>query len=150
MPLENTAFQGDNLDVFLASIAHNGLTYSACKLIGVSMTHFEKIRKQYPEFEEQYQEALEAYRDKLRKELLRRGHDGWEEPVYQNGILVGHKKKFDSKLLELELKRRCPEYREKIDIDANVTGGVLVVGATPKDAQEWEKEFNEEDDGETE
>jgi hypothetical protein len=43
-------------------------------------------------------------------------------------------------MLELLLKRYSPEFREKFSVDANMTGGVLVVGQPAPSTADWAKE----------
>ena len=70
-----------------------------------------------------YNQAKEDAKDVLRAEIKRRGKDGWYEPVYQAGKLVGQVRKYSDTLLIFHAKMMMPEYRDKsqLDVTANVT-----------------------------
>ena len=96
-----------------------------------------------PAFAEAYEEAYTYFKDALEAEMLRRAVQGWKEPVVggkDKDEVVTHVQKFDSQLLQLALKRHIPEYREKYQVDANVSGGVLVVGGV-LGQQAWQDQF---------
>ncbi len=64
-----------------------------------------------------YHIADEAANRHIEAEIRRRAIDGWEEPVYQQGNLVGTVRKYSDTLLIFYAKRRMPEYREKHQLD---------------------------------
>src|SRR5262249_47984425 len=75
-------------------------------------------------FRDQMQDAYDQGTDLIRDEIRRRAVDGWDEPVFQKGELVGHIRRYDSRLLELEAKKRDPGYRENTRLE--VSGRVPV------------------------
>lgn len=81
--------------------------------------------------EELVEMAHEFYREKISHVIHDRAVDGWEEPVYYQGECIGHVQKYSDRLLELQAKRHCPEYRDKSQVDHNVTGGVLLIPTAP-------------------
>jgi len=67
-----------------------------------------------------------------------RAIDGWLEPVFYKGELIGYIRKFSDRMLELQAKRYIPAYRDKAAVDLSVAGGVLVVsGGDIIDKEEW-------------
>ncbi len=72
-----------------------------------------RYRNTDAEFARQELEAYEDYKNKLEEAADRRAVDGFLEPVYQQGDLVGHKRKYSDTLMLARLKRLDPEYREK-------------------------------------
>lgn len=127
---------------YLELISKTGVTSSSAYLIGISTLMILQYSKENPEFAAQVDEAKARYRDGLHTEAHRRGAEGWDEPVYQGGREVGKVRKHSDRMLELLLKRHIPEFRDKLDIDTNVKGGVLVVGAPPVNDEEWKKRFS--------
>ena len=77
-----------------------------------------------PSFGEEYTAAMQEGTVILEEEALRRGLDGWDEPVYQGGTLVGHVRKYSDNLLLNTLRARRPEYRTALAPEA---GGPLAV-----------------------
>jgi len=52
---------------------------------------------------------------------------GWDEPVYQGGDLVGHKRKFDLAAQMRYLERAKPEvFGAKIEVETNAPEGISV------------------------
>ncbi|MDE2096742.1 MAG: terminase [Patescibacteria group bacterium] len=55
--------------------------------------------------------------ERLEAEAQRRAAEGWDEPVYQGGQMVGTVRKYSDTLLIFLLKGRAPEkYREMRDV----------------------------------
>lgn len=123
---------------FLALLSVKGLAGKCAHAVGVSTDTTRRHRKSDPVFAEAYEEALEIYRDRIRETVHNRAVEGWEEPVFYQGELVATIRKFSDRLLELHAKARVPEYRDQVDV--NVGGGVLVVGAQMA-PDEWVKQF---------
>ena len=115
----------------LNEICNTGVMYRACHANALSFPQLLKLRKEYEELDDLVAIAKEFYREKISHVIHDRAIDGWEEPVYFQGVVIGHIQKFSDRLLELQAKRHCPEYRDKSQVDHNVTGGVLVIPAAP-------------------
>ena len=80
------------------------------------------------EFSESYEEAMDVYRARLVQEVHRRGVDGVPEPVYYQGARIVEKNgkdaavlKYSDRMLELLVKRHCPEFRDRSTVDQTVT-----------------------------
>jgi transposase-like protein len=128
---------------FIQFVKETGLLAKSAQSVGLSKAQLDKVRKQEPEFDDRVSQALDVYRDSLEAEIRRRGVEGYEEPIYQGGVLVGHKQRYSDRLLEMLAKRHIPAFREKVDIDATVSGGVLIVSKPPSE-EDW---LEENDDG---
>lgn len=122
---------------FLGALAASGLICRAAELSGASYESLLRVRKADEEFEAEVQTALALYGESLQVEAHRRGVDGVEEPVYYKGKVVGHIKRYSDRMLELCLKAKVPQFRERATVDHNVRGGVLVVGVQAKTVEEW-------------
>lgn len=129
---------------FLMFLAKFGLQQKAATYAGVSYQCAKNHKRDSEEFAEAWEQALEIYRESLESAALRRALDGWEEPVYQKGELVGTIHKFSERMLELVLKANLPnKYRENVKVDASVTGGVLLI-PKPMTSEEWENQFGQQ------
>ena len=126
---------------FFKTLAFTGRPVEACRGAGVGRGTVAGLRKSDPVFAARYDEALEEFAETLQREVVRRGRDGMDETVFGSmgpgaGTgAVGTRRVYSDRLLELELKRRDPSYRERMTVDANLTGGVLVVGPPAKTAE---------------
>lgn len=143
------AFTEDRWEVFLHHFARLGLLGQAARATDVAPETIRVYRRDIPEFAEMFDQALQDYRESLEAEVHRRAVEGWDEPVYQKGELVGTIRRHSDRMLELLIKKNIPEYRDKVSVDANVRGGVMVVPATAQSMDDWEKEFGEKAKGKT-
>ncbi|MCP4900893.1 MAG: hypothetical protein GY906_28330 [bacterium] len=115
-----------------------GQIQRAAKSVGISPTTVRQLLKDDPDFADAHNEAYGDFQEAIEREAIRRAIMGWEEPVFQQGELAGHVRKYDSRLLELVLKRHNPEYKESFQHNHTVGGGVLVVPQLESE-DEWEK-----------
>ena len=114
---------------FLEAVAAGWSVTEAAKRAITARTRFYDLRKRDAQFAEEWAEADEKGVDTIRDEIRRRAVDGWDEPAYQQGELAGYIRRKSDRLLELEAKRRDPEYREKAQLAVTGTWrGELDVG----------------------
>lgn len=141
---------------FLDRFAETGRLMESSAYVGVARETVRVWRKTDPDFGAAYQDALEAYREKLRREIERRGVEGWLEPVYQGGVRAlepvlnadgtvrrdadgnivqrpAEVRKFSDRLLELLAKRMDPDFRERVDLSGKLEGSTE--GSTGSSAQ---------------
>lgn len=89
------------------------------------------------------QEALEEYKERIDLEIHRRAIDGEVRPVYHKGIRVGAEVVKSDRLLEFMAKANNPEkYKDRVQVDANIKAGVLVVNTT-LDPDDWEQQYGD-------
>ena len=93
-------------DAFLAALSECGILSQASELAGIDRVSVWRRRQDDAEFAAACDRAIEMAADKLEAEARRRAIDGWEEPVYQGGQLIGSKTVYSDSLLALLLKGR--------------------------------------------
>ncbi len=125
----------------LNHIVNYGVLCHACLSQGVSYRTFEGLVKDFPAFAALKAEAQDLYRDKVSRAVHNRAIVGWLEPQFHKGQFCGYIRKFSDRMLELQVKRYVPEYRDKSAVDVNVKGGVLVVN--PNDIEDKEAWMDE-------
>jgi hypothetical protein len=103
--------------VFLEALSKAYSVTEAARLAGFARSTAYLTRDQDDEFAAAWEDAVEQGTDVIRAEIRRRAVDGWDEPVYQRGELVGHVRKYSDRLLELEAKRRDPAYRDSVKVE---------------------------------
>lgn len=141
----------------------NNITHSN-KICGIHHATYQWHRRNDPEFRQAIISATQDHRDTVAEEVLRRGRDGWLEPVYSSGkramtpliddvtmlpkfdhngnvlMVPASIRKYDSQLLQLEAKRVDHSYRERgSETSDDDTGGVLVAPST-KTPEQYIKE----------
>lgn len=132
----------EKISIFLQALEECGTFHESCRRARITYEPLRRLRKLIPELEDLVQQALERYREKLEMEAYRRGVSGWKEPVFggkDRDRIVGYIDRYDSRMLELMLKRHFPEYRERFEGEIKVTGGVLVVPAPALSTEDWAK-----------
>lgn len=124
--------------LFLQTLAVTGNVTAASASAGWSRKCSYLHRKADKDFADLWDEALEVAIDLLETQARSLAVNGVDEPVFQNGVLVGHKRRYSEKMLEILLKAHRPEkYRDNMKIEADVKGGVLVVPGIASDTS-WE------------
>jgi hypothetical protein len=98
-----------NQKSFLAAFVEIGNVAKACRTANLDRATIYRWRKDCPDFELAFQHACEDFADGLEDEARRRATEGVNEPVYQKGKLVGHKKKYSDGLLLAMLAAKRPE-----------------------------------------
>jgi len=127
----------DAVTRILNNLANTGVIYQACLGTGMSCPSFERVKKDNPGLQGLVLTAKQIYSEKVQHTVHCRAINGWIEPVYYKGEWCGNKRVFSERLLELQAKKVCPDYRDKSSVDVNVSGGVLVVHSTAMTKEEW-------------
>lgn len=126
---------------FLETLEETGLINKSCRAAGFTYPTYSQLRTKDREFDEACEAAKRAHGEAWEVACRERGIEGWLEPRFnKEGEVVGHVRRFSDRCLELGLKRFCPEYREKLQVDATISGGVLVVNA-PMAEDEWVERY---------
>ena len=95
---------------YLTNLAATGLKTKSAEAAGVTYQTVRNYLAVHPDFQNEIDASIEAHRDVLLDEVLRRGKDGWiEQPLFdRDGNHVGDKLKYSDRLLEVALKRVDP------------------------------------------
>lgn len=81
-----------------------------------------------PTYPARFESAYESAVDSLEQEAITRARDGWTEPVYQGGKLVGRIRKKSDTLLIFMLKGSRPEkHRDRIEHTGHLNQVVKIV-----------------------
>lgn len=87
--------------VFIQALRETGLVYRAAEIAHVNRRTANRERYDDPDFDEQWSDALEDYKESLEEEVDRQG---------KAGNIIG---------LMFRLKRLDPLYRDRIDLNIN-------------------------------
>jgi len=131
------AFTAEMITSVLNAISVCGVEYKAVQAHGLSTHAWFEMRRRIPEVQRLRELAFEVYRQRIELAISNRAIEGWLEPVYYNGQLVGWKRKFSDSLLELQAKRHIPEYRDKHTVDLQVSAGALIIPAAAVSEEQW-------------
>ena len=90
---------------FLAFLAENGRVRHACARVGMSFQSAYVLRRRDAAFAQGWDAAMVLARDHAERVLADRAIDGVVETVWYRGEAVGHRRRFDSRLLLAHLAR---------------------------------------------
>ena len=100
---------------FLETLEQTANVKLACSSAGVSRAVVYRRRARNPEFSAKWGEAVDQAVELLEAEARRRAAVGVEEPVYYQGAVVGHVRKYSDVLLIFLLKAHRPRvYRDHV------------------------------------
>lgn len=108
---------------FLEALSEMPRIGRACKLAGVTQTTLSRWKRDGDQqFLQAYEVAWAMGVDRAESELWRRGVEGVEKPVYQQGRLVGTVREYDTQAAMFMLRGARPEkFREKSAEGAGTT-----------------------------
>jgi hypothetical protein len=114
----------------LERLAEHGLRGRAATEAGVTLKTVHHHLEADPEFAEAYDQALVAYRDKFVDHATTLAYEGVPRVRYgKGGEVVEETRDYPVRLIELELKRVEPAYRDRPAVDHTHRGGVMVAPA---------------------
>jgi len=146
MAKQRNEMQHNKKPAFLAAYAECGTITQAAEIAGIDrVTHYRWL-KDDPEYAKAFEEAHEKSVERLEQEARRRAVEGWEEPVFHKGKVVGKVRKYSDTLLIFLLKGAAPEkYKDrvanehsgKVEADVNVVHDLRKLD--PKELAELER-----------
>lgn len=108
--------------IFCEHIAMCGIPSVVIKALNLRRTDVFEARKRDPEFKAAWDEAQALGIDAQEDEAARRAFEGYLEPVYYLGKVVGHVRKFSDGLAQFLLKGAKPEkFRERYEVEGSMT-----------------------------
>lgn len=131
----------DSLGKYLERLQEHGNRGRAAIEAGLSYTSILKVRDLDKDFRELEDESYALYCSKIEAEIHRRAVEGWDEPVFspKTGQQVGTIRKYSDRLMERHAMRHIKEYRDKVDVDHTVKGGIVVVPMAAANEAEFER-----------
>jgi hypothetical protein len=116
---------------FLAVLAECCNVGKACKAVSISRTTAYDWRERDEAFAAAWDKAMKIGVSALEDEAHRRGFEGVDEPVFQQGMEIGTVRKYSDTLAIFLLKAHDPDkYRENSKVELN---GRLAIGDMSED-----------------
>jgi len=107
----------DRQHLFLEAFSEHANVLVSARAAGIHRTTIYDWLEHDEDFSFAYNQAKEDAKDVLRAEIYRRGKEGWDESVYEMGVLTKTVRKHSDTLLIFHAKMLMPEYREKTTLD---------------------------------
>jgi hypothetical protein len=109
---------------FLDTLSETANVKAAAQAAGYPRSSLYEWRDRDEAFRESWEEAWRVGVDALEGEALRRGVEGVLEPVWYNGKIVGHRRRYSDVMLIFMLKARRPgTFRDNATIEHSGHGG---------------------------
>ena len=105
----------EQLETFLKALALTGNVSASAEMAGTTRQTMYRHKDADLNFEIAWQHAMDQAIDELELEARRRGLDGYLEPVFQSGELVGYKRKYSDSLLIRQLEAHNPKYAKRVE-----------------------------------
>tara|TARA_R110000796_G_scaffold41179_2_gene101966 strand:+ start:15326 stop:15829 length:504 start_codon:yes stop_codon:yes gene_type:complete len=120
-------FTQERRDKYLAALEQDGEHTFARIEVGITAQTIRQHRAKDVEFDQACEDAQQRYRKRFVDELVRRGVDGVEKPVFHEGMIVGHVTEYSDRLLLEHLKVVDKRYRNQLDLEvgAHITTAAL-------------------------
>jgi hypothetical protein len=114
---------------FLAAYAQTSCITESANIAGVArQTHYDWMAND-PAYPQLFENARQEANDALQREARRRAIEGWDEPVYQQGVCVGHKRRYSDTCLMALLNANVPEkFRSRVE-HTGANGGPMQVAS---------------------
>ena len=145
MPKGRTIRTPKNRAAFLEALRETRCVTDACAASDMSRSAAYHWRKEDESFRSDWDEAWQAVVDELEASTMTKAIEGWEEPVFHEGVVCGHKRRFSPTLMIFMLKANRPEkyHLEKKEAKqlGESAGGVIVAPGhrSPRDWIDKEK-----------
>lgn len=116
-------------EAFLELVGNGWPPSRAAEAIKVKLRTIESKKSRDKDFAEEYRIARRAGAEILIAEMQRRGVEGWMEPVFYQGAIVGHVRKYSDRTLVELAKGSIPEmFDPRVHVDVNVEAALTVQG----------------------
>jgi hypothetical protein len=102
---------------FLAALEASGNVSASARRAGVGRATAYRHRQAESEFRSGWDQAIEVATDLLEGEARRRALEGWEEPVFYQGEICGHIRKYSDTLIMFLLKAYRPQFRDNYRVE---------------------------------
>lgn len=90
---------------FLQALRETRSVTDACEHVGLSTTSARRAYKRIPEFAAAWDHALALGQPALERAAYQRAVEGWLEPVFHGGKIVGHRRRYSDTMLKLLMQR---------------------------------------------
>ena len=100
---------------FLQALSETGCVRDACARARISTTSAYRMRRRSEAFDRAWRRALAKVAPTIEQAAFERAVNGWEEPVWHGGKIVGHRRRYSDGLLRLLLTRGATQGAEDDD-----------------------------------
>lgn len=144
-----TAFNGERRMAYLEALSLCGRRAEAAAKVGVCYATVGNHLREDPEFKALFAEAMAVFAESMECEAHRRGALGVKKAVWGSGgigegtVQVGEVTEYSDRLLVKMLDKHVPGMRQKIEIEAKVSGTISLAAELSKLQPESQRQLRE-------
>lgn len=142
---QSLKFDDEQKETYLVALSEHGQRMAAAAAAGVSLQCVRDHLKNDPDFAAAFDQALQAYRDKVVNVAQKLALEGIKRPIIgglHKDEVVAHEMVYATNILAMELKRVEPGYRDKqVEQASDETPGVLVAPAEVDSIEAWAAQY---------
>lgn len=128
--------------IVVEELSKHGRIGTAARRAGVTIGTVKRHVERNQGFAEAVAEAIEVYKDRLLEHHQRLVFEGIPKETYdRNGALISRTTEYPIRLIEMELKKHDPAYREKQEFTHEHKGGVMIAPTEVENVDDWERRF---------
>lgn len=110
-------------NIVLSVFQQTGNMSKACRLAGCNSSMHRHWLKKNETYRVAYESCRTIITSAIEESLVFKLINGWREPVFQKGELVGYKRKFDINGMLKYLAKAKPEvFGDKVEVDSSLEG----------------------------
>lgn len=130
------------LNAFLQKFAETGIKSQAADYADLHVKMIDTLQVEDEAFAEAFEIAKAKYKEKVLAHHQNLLFNGTVKRNYdRNGDLISEETVYPIKLIEMELKKVDPEYRDRQEITHKNGGGVMIAPAEMSSVEDWETRF---------
>lgn len=100
---------------FLANYSIHGTITKAAQMTRIRRENHQ-VWKQDELYRQRFEAARARFRDQLKNAAIKRGVEGYAEPVFYKGRMVGVKQRYSDQLLLAVLQAMVPEFQKRMEV----------------------------------
>jgi hypothetical protein len=115
----NSPTRATKKQLFLEAIAKVGNISEAARLVDINRaSHYDWLSDADggKAYQQAFEDAMEQFADLVRETVKNRAIFGTQHEIWFKGVMVGYRYEYSDRLLELQAKAKCPEFREKHEL----------------------------------
>ena len=136
-------FDDHRKSLFIEHFSKTSRVMESCRVAGICLATYRKHLENDPEFIEMFEEAKMSYRDRCHAHADMLMFEGVDKPQIGGKFkdeIICYVKEYSVPLLQMELRRVDPSYKERSEVELNATGGGVLVVPADKTPQQWIEE----------
>jgi hypothetical protein len=119
---ETEEISGTRWDLFFGLLAKSGIPFYACQEADIDPIRVHELLKRDDRFRERFEICREVGLGALEAEAFRRAVHGYDQKIFDRGVVVGFQTVYSDNLLQFLMKANIPKYRDRLETTSVAPG----------------------------